>query len=221
MDAHVIDALNMTPEALQGIQTSLRTLVSIMRLYTAFIVLQLVVSLPVAAQTAVSKATKAIDTIEDIEIGMAADPVIAGLTKQGYALADDLKSPTGGPAMWNVSFKDKYVGEFAVEHGRVTSVAMKVYTSHDDSGSIDLGEALYWILYDNGQTLPSKDRDWKQTDTYVHITTREIEQRTPGSSWRMIFIDTANGASYRIALDRSEGRSSVFVTKLAPFVKKK
>jgi len=192
-----------------------------MRPYTTSVVLLLVVSLPVAAQTAVPKATKAIDTIEDIEIGMSADPVIAALTKQGYALTDQLKAATGDPAMWNVSFQDKYLGEFSVEHGRVTSVGMKVYTSHDDSGSIDLGEAVYWILYDNGQTLPSKDRDWKQTVTDVHITTREIEQRTPGSSWRMIFVDTANGASYRITLDRREGESSVFVTKLAPFIKKK
>ncbi len=197
-----------------------------MRLYTAFIVLLVAVSDPAAAQTAVPKATKAIDTIEDIEIGMAADPVIAELTKQGYALADALKDtpgrPTKGdiPGLWNVSLKDKYLGQFTVEHGRVTSVEVPVYTGQD-GGSIDLGEALYWILYDNGQALPSKDRDWKQTVTDVHFTTREIEQRTPGSSFRMIFIDTANGASYRISLVRSEGKPSVFVTKLAPFVKKK
>ena len=97
-----------------------------MRLYTAFIVLPLVVSLPVAAQTPVPKATKAIDTIEDIEIGMAADAVIAELTKQGYALADPFKdshkTPTGDIGVWNVSLKDKYLGQFTVEHGRVTSV---------------------------------------------------------------------------------------------------
>jgi len=196
-----------------------------MRLYTAFIVLLLVVSLPVAAQTAVVPADKAVTTIEDIEIGMSGDPVIAELTKQGYALADEFKdaskTPTSDLAAWNVSLKDKYVGQFSVEHGRVTSVEVPVYTSQDGV-SIDLGEALYWILYDNGQALPSTDRDWKQTVTDVHFTTREIEQRTPGSSWRMIFADTANGASYRVTLARSQsGKPSVFVTKLAPFVKKK
>jgi len=196
-----------------------------MRLYTAFIVLPLVVSLPVAAQAPVPKATKAIDTIEDIEIGMAADAVIAELTKQGYALAnvvkDAPKTPTNDIGIWNVSLKDKYLGQFTVEHGRVTSVEVPVYTGQD-GGSIDLGEALYWILYDNGQALPSTDRDWKQTVTDVHFTTRESEQRTPGSSLRMIFADTANGASYRIALVRSQdGKPSVFVTKVAPFVKKK
>lgn len=194
---------------------------AIMRPYTAFLVLLLVVPIPVSAQTAAPKASKAIDSIEDIEIGMPADPVIAGLTKRGYALADAFKTATGDPALWNVSFEDKYVGAFNVEQGRVTSVEVPVYTSHDDSGSIDLAEALYWILYDNGQTLPSTDRDWKQAATDVHFTTREIEQRTPGSSWRIIFVDTANGASYRITLVRSEGKPSVFVTKDAPFVKKK
>lgn len=74
-------------------------IVATMRLCTAFILLMLVASIPVAAQTAVPKATKAIDTIEDIEIGMAADPVIAALTKQGYALADEFKPSTGDPAL--------------------------------------------------------------------------------------------------------------------------
>ncbi len=195
-----------------------------MRLYTAFIVLLLIVSLPAAAQTAVPRAAKAIDTIEDIEIGMSADAVIAALTKQGYALAH---VPEDAPvsdviAIWEVSLKDKYIGEFIVEHGRVTSVEERVYTGQE-GGPIDLGEALYWLLYDNGKAFPSPDRDWKETETYVHFTTREIEQRTPGSSSRMIFADTANGASYRIdlILRSQEGKPSVSVWKLAPFVKKK
>jgi hypothetical protein len=113
------------------------------------------------------------------------------------------------------------VGTFTVEKGRVTDVAVPVYTSNDGS-YIELAEALYWILYDNGQVLPSKDRDWKQTGTDVHFTTREIEMRTPGSSWRLIFADTANGARYRITLIRGPNeKPSVFVEKRAPFVKKK
>jgi len=192
-------------------------IVAIMRVcIVAFIVL-LVVYLPAAAQTAVP-ADKAVTTIEDIEIGMSADPVISGLTKKGYTLVDAFK--TGDPAQWNVSLQDKYLGAFTVEKGRVTGVEVPVYTGYDNGG-IDLGEALYWILYDNGKTLPSKDRDWKQTSTDAHLTTREIETRT-GSSWRMIFVDTANGASYRISLFRSaDGKPSVLVTKLAPFAKTK
>ena len=190
-----------------------------MRLFTAFSVLLLVVSIPMTAQNAAPKAIKAIDTIEDVEIGMSADTVISSLTKKGYTLVDAFK--TGDPAQWNVSLQDKYLGSFDVEKGQVKGVEMPVYTGQDH-GSADFGDALYWILYDNGQTLPSKDRDWKQASTDAHFTTRDIAQRSPGSSMRMIFVDMANGANYRITLYRSaDGKSSSFVTKLAPFVKAK
>jgi len=72
-----------------------------------------------------------------------------------------------------VSFGDKFLGAFDVEKGRVTSAEVYVYTDHG-GGSIELAEALYWILYDNGQTLPSKDRDLKQTVTDVHITAAKL-----------------------------------------------
>lgn len=108
-----------------------------------------------------------------------------------------------------------------VEHGRVTGAEVQVYAGEDDGG-IDLGEALYWILYDNGKLLPSTDRDWKETATDVHFTTREIEERKPGSSQRIIFADMANGATYRIDMFRFQKQKSlVFVMKIAPFVKKK
>ena len=106
---------------------------------------------------------------------------------------------TGDPAQWNVSLQDKYLGSFDVEKGQVKGVEVPIYTGQDRN-SADFGDALYWILYDNGQTLPSKDRDWKQASTDVHFTTRDIAQRSPGSSMRMIFVDMANGASYRITL---------------------
>ena len=194
-------------------------IVADMRLFTAFSVLLLVVSIPMTAQNAAPKAIKAIDTIEDVEIGMSADTVISSLTKKGYTLVDAFK--TGDPAQWNVSLQDKYLGSFDVEKGQVKGVEMPVYTGQDH-GSADFGDALYWILYDNGQTLPSKDRDWKQASTDAHFTTRDIAQRSPGSSMRMIFVDMANGANYRITLyRRADGKSSSFVTKLAPFVKAK
>jgi len=187
-----------------------------MRLYTAFTVLLLAVSVLAAAQTVVPK-TKAIDDIEDVEIGMSADTVISALAKNGYTLVDAFKM--GDPTQWNVSLQDKYVGSFDVEKGQVTGVEVPVYTGQD---SIDFGDALYWILYDNGQTAPSTHRDWMQASTDAHFTTREIEMRTPGSSRRMIFVNIANGANYRISLGRSDGKQpSVSVVKLAPFVPKK
>lgn len=136
-------------------------------------------------------------------------------------MVESLKFPTGE---WEVSTQEKNLGSFAVEHGHVTRVEVQVYTRQDDSGSIDLGEALYWILYDNGKILPSTNRDYKETATDVHFTTRESEQRTLGSSQRIIFANMANGATYRIDMYRlRNGKPSVaiFVMKLAPFVKKK
>jgi hypothetical protein len=193
-----------------------------MRLIVLFLFL-----LPFAAQsqTAIPKAVKSVENIEDIEIGMPADLVIAGLTKQGYILRDELQGAANNSALWNVSHGGKQTGEFTVKEGRVTAAEISVYNSQDAApggGAIEVAEVLYWILYDNGRTLPSDDRDWKQTGTGAQFTTREIEQRTPGSSWRMIFADMANGASYRITLVRSPDHvAHVFVSKLAPFVKKK
>lgn len=171
--------------------------------------------MPVAAQTAAP--VKAINTIEDVEIGMSADTVIAALTKKGYSLVDAFKA--GDPTEWHVSSQDKLIGSFDVEKGRVTGVEVDIYTGQDHGSAADFADALYWILYDNGKTLPSKDRDWKQTSTDVHFTTRDIGARTLGSSFRMIFVDMANGASYRISLFQNDGKPSVYVTKLAPFVK--
>jgi len=190
-----------------------------MRLYTALLVL--LTSVGAHAQTAV----KSVETIEDIEIGMPADLVIAGLTKQGYALKDLFQlPPASGLAEWQVSFKDKSIGTFSVEKGRISAAARLVYDSQDSApgdGAIGLAEALYWIFFDNGRTLPSENRDWKQAGTDVQFTTREIESRTPGSSLRMIFADMKNGAHYRITLLRNPGKPSlVVVDKTAPFIKK-
>jgi hypothetical protein len=193
-----------------------------MRLYAALIAL---VSIRVEAQ---SQTAKSVQDIEDIEIGMPADLVIAGLTKQGYTLKDAFKGITGlspAAANWQVFSKEKYTGEFVVQEGRVIGAIISVYDSRDTapgSGSIELAEALYWIFYDNGLALPSKDRDWKETETDAHFTLREAETRVPGSSVREIFARMANGANYKIFLSRIPGEpSSVTVRKMAPFVKKK
>jgi hypothetical protein len=196
-----------------------------MRLYTASLVLFLF-SVPVAAQsrTAAPKAVKSVENIEDIEIGMSADLVIAGLTKRGYTFRDQLKGDVPNKALWSVSYGGKQTGEVTAEEGRVTAAEVSVYNSTETApggGAIDLAEALYWIFYDNGLTLPSQDRDLRQTRTGAQFTTREIESRTTGYSYRMIFADMANGASYRITLVRSPGDSHVFVSRLAPFVKRK
>ncbi len=101
---------------------------------------------------------------------------------------------------------------------------MEVYASQD-SGSTDLGEALYWILRDNGKVLPSTNPDLKETATDVHFTTRDVETKTSGGYSRVISAEMANGAIYRINLfrfsDTKNPSVSLFVTKLAPFVKKK
>ena len=192
-----------------------------MRLSIAFIALLLTLSIPVTAQNEDPKAARAIDSIENVDIGMSADTVISALTKKGFTLIDVLQGKSGNLAVWNVSLQDKYLGSFDVENGQVSGVEVPVYTGQDH-GSGDFGDALYWILYDNGQPLPSKDRDWRQASTDVHFTTRDIAQRSPGSSFRMIFVDMSNGANYRITLFRNgDGKSSSFVTKVAPFVKTK
>jgi hypothetical protein len=192
-----------------------------MRLYTAFIALFLF-SLSVAAQsrTAVPKAVKSVENIEDIEIGMSADLAIAGLTKRGYTFRDQFKGDVPDQALWSVTYGRKLAGEIHVKEGRVTAASVSVYNNQDGGGGIELAEALYWIFYDNGQTLPSRELDTKETATSAQFTTKEIEQRTPGSSLRIIFATMANGASYRILLMRGpEGQ--VWVDKFAPFVKKK
>lgn len=56
-------------------------IVIIMPLNRLLIGLLLALSIPGSAQPAAPKATKTIDTLEDIEIGMSADRVIAGLGK--------------------------------------------------------------------------------------------------------------------------------------------
>src|SRR5437016_235264 len=109
---------------------------------------------PTQAQTPPPNAVvhKTISSIEDIEIGMSADLVIAGLTKRGYGL-EAVGSPTDA-AQWNVSYKEKRVGSFFAEKGRVTSAEISLYNSQDppknSPGAIGFAEALYWILYDSG-----------------------------------------------------------------------
>jgi len=194
-----------------------------MRLYAGFIVLFYFL-LPVAVQSQTAQAVKTVESVEDIEIGMPVDPVIAGLTKQGYTLRDQLEGAVPNNSLWSVSYRGKASGEFTVRDGRVTAAEISVYNSQDPNpgGAIEVAEVLYWIFYDNGRTIPSDNRDWKETATGAQFSTREIEERTPGSSWRMIFADMANGARYRITLVRSANHTpQVFVSKQAPFVKKK
>lgn len=200
-----------------------------MRPYTAYFVLVLF-WFPVAAQTQ-PKVVKSVENIEDIEIGMSADLAIAGLTKQGYTLKDLLNGygvppDANRPTEWLVSLKNKNVGNFSVEKGRVTSAEELVYDNlsppPEGDGAIGLAEALYWIFYDNGRTLPSTDRDKKETATDSQFITREIDMRAPGTSYRMIFAHITNGIHYRITLLRSSGQPPrVSIDKLAPFVKDK
>lgn len=194
-----------------------------MRVYVWFVVLFCFL-LPVAVQSQTAKVAKTIESIEDIEIGMPADPVIAGLTKQGYTFRDQLEGAVPNNSLWSVSYRGKESGEVTVKDGRVTAAEISVYNSQDSNpgGAIEVAEVLYWIFYDNGRTIPSDNRDWKETGTVAQFSTREIEERTPGSSWRIIFANMANGARYRITLVRSANHTpQVFVSKQAPFVKKK
>jgi len=191
-------------------------------LSTAFILL-------LAAQ-AHAVAPKTVSSVEDIEIGMGGDVAIAGLTKAGYTLKD-LFAGAGTAAAdsqeWEVSYEGKEIGTFSVVKGRVADAEIQVYDSQDPpsggSGAIGLGEALYWILYDNGSPLRSEGRSFRETGTDAQFTTREVERRTPGSVWRMIFVHLSNGAQYRIDLLRgnSDWTPRVTVFRRAPFIKRK
>jgi hypothetical protein len=170
---------------------------------------------------------KTVNSFDDIEIGMPRDFAIAELTKQGFALRDSFS----GNALlrdreWQVLYKDKAIGSFSVANGRITAAEINVYDSGDPPsgsiGAIGIGEALYWIFHDNGLPISADDRDFKETRTAAQISTRDVEMRTPNSSWKMFFVHLSNGATYRISLLRTSTEDSrAIVTKQAPFIKKK
>ena len=174
-------------------------------------------------QTKQPAAPIVVSSLEDVQVNMSADAVIVGLSKQGYSL----KKEPADVERWVVSWQGKYVGEFFAEKGRVTSAEISLYNSNDPpkggSGAIGMAEALYWIIHDNGNPAPAKASSEvrEEIESSAQLTTREMDFRTPGTSFRMIFV-SVNGSSYRITLSRSDDHAPyVFVTRLAPFKKRK
>ena len=173
---------------------------------------------------------KTVSSIEDIEIGMSADPVIAGLTKQGYSLEDSYHGQLPKTPSWSVSFNGSYVGNFDVENGQVTKAEKVIYDSQfppkTSLGAIGFAEALYWIFYDHGVTLPSKNSlvEMKEKTGAADFVTRDVDLRLPGASMRMLFVYLSDGNHYRIQLTRHDADGippGVSVVQLAPFVIKK
>lgn len=112
-----------------------------------------------AQQGTATSPTKIVTSIETIEIGMPGDLVIAGLTKEGLSLKDDFGGGRDAEAQhWTVSNKAGVVGEFSIEKGRISSAEVQIYPRAGNSEAVDLGDALYWIFYDNGLLLKSEDR---------------------------------------------------------------
>jgi hypothetical protein len=64
-----------------------------------------------------------VSSIEDIQLGMSIDSVIAGLTKAGYTVASPVKfdRPSG---FWNVRWHDQEVGSITAEDGLVDSAIL-------------------------------------------------------------------------------------------------
>jgi hypothetical protein len=167
-----------------------------------------------------------VSSIEDIQLGMSIDSVITGLTKAGYTVASPVKfdRPSGPSGFWDARSHDQEVGTITAEDGLVDSAEKLVYDSQKadvNQSAISLAEALFWLFRDRSTTLPNDKRELRDTTVSAGIITRDIESRTAGMTWRMIFVHIG-GASYRISMAQQEhNQSSVFIYETAPFVRKK
>jgi len=154
-------------------------------------------------------------TFEDIQIGMPGDAVTGALVRLNYRV----EVPELNNQARIVNFNGKYVGSFFVdEKGQVRSAHKRIYDTADDGDSaIALGEALYWLIHDQGAVLATVDKDRIRTRTEAVLTTEELVSRDPGSSIKEFWIETKSGADFNIVLTRGIRFSMVTIDELAPF----
>jgi hypothetical protein len=162
-----------------------------------------------------------VKTFEDIEIGMPETAVVESLRRAGYTVPDLASSGR------IVELNGKIIGTFFTNDGRITSASETIYSSSSGDGPIELAEALYWLLQDEGSVTDSNDKDVVWTETIAELKTAAFVGR--GSySIKRIDIRTKSGALYLINLSRcvsgpcrlSPNLSGVEITKETPFLKK-
>lgn len=165
-----------------------------------------------------------IKTFDDIEIGMSGDAVTGALVRAGFGVA------VHGDARV-VSFNGRHTGSFFVdEDGRVKGAQERIYSNTDDNNlAVGLGEALYWLIHDEGVDISAGDQNRRSTLTSAMLSTDDFLSRTPGLSMKRFAIQTKSGNTYIIDLERwppapadAQGlhSSSVTIDKVAPFRKK-
>jgi len=97
---------------------------------------------------------KAIENIQDLELGMPRDYVLAKLAAI-YKLEkkDDFKPPT---EMWDVSSGDRYIGELTFKNGLLDSAEVRLYAGQNAN---DLSARLFTAIYENSGKSIIKEED--------------------------------------------------------------
>lgn len=167
-----------------------------------------------------------VKAFEDIEIGMPENSVIGSLVQAGYTVSMPKPPLPGNIGRGVVDSSGKEVGIFFVdEDGRVKDATEHIYMVYGkEAGPIELAEALYWLIHDEGSAVASDGKDWAWTETDAKLTTGELITRTPAYTSKRFDIKTKSGASYIVELNRyrvgQNDSSSVKIDKIAPFPKK-
>lgn len=161
-----------------------------------------------------------VSTFEDIQIGMRETEVISALRKGGYTVK--IPGINEGPGRM-VTQGDRLIGAFWVNvEGTVTDADERIYDrqiSSKEDGAIELAEALFWVLRDEGDVLDTKKKNQSATQLAAFLSTSDTVPGYPGGSIKSIHISTKSGNHYAVNLNRVGTSSTVTIIKRAPFRK--
>ena len=153
---------------------------------------------------------KAIENIQDLELGMPRDYVLAKLAAI-YKLEkkDDFKPPT---EMWDVSSGDRYIGELTFKNGLLDSAEVRLYAGQNAN---DLSARLFTAIYENSGKSIIKEEDGDLTRSRSAVADMEARELTVGKGrYQLLFFRVGQKQFRLMSLNNADGTQHIDFAEL-------